>query len=60
MRGAELVKVEAAWGSGDFETANVTVGESIGLIDDLPGAGALVERIAAQAGARLSAFARAG
>ncbi len=57
MRGEELVKVEAAWNAGDFETANVTVGESIGLIDDLPSAGALVERIAAQALARLSSFA---
>ncbi len=59
MRGEELAKVETAWSSGDFETANVTVGESIGLIDDLPSAGVLVERVAAQARERLSTFAPA-
>lgn len=60
MRAEELGKVERAWGSGDFETANVTVGESIGLISDLPGAAELVQRIAAEAEARLSLFALQG
>ena len=51
--------VEAADRSGDYDVANVTVGESIGLIDDLPPAGELVERLAADAEARLSSAMRA-
>ena len=50
----ELRKVEAASESGDYETANVTVGESIGLVPDIPRAGDLVRRIAAQATASLA------
>ena len=38
--------VEAADAAGDYDVANVTVGEAVGLIDDLPGAGDLVRRIA--------------
>lgn len=33
----------------DFQTANVTVGEAVGLIDDLPPAGHVVRRVSAQA-----------
>jgi nitronate monooxygenase len=43
-----------AYESGDYETANVTVGESIGLVHDIPKAGELVRRISAEAVARLS------
>ncbi len=45
--------VEAADAAGDYDTANVTVGEAVGLIDDLPGAGDLVRRIAGEAEACL-------
>jgi nitronate monooxygenase len=54
MQETELAKVEAAYEAGDYETANVTVGESIGLVRDLPPAGELVRRISAEATARLS------
>jgi len=54
MQETELAKVEAAYEAGDYETANVTVGESIGLVRDLPRAGQLVRRICAEATARLS------
>src|SRR4029077_15629057 len=46
---SELAKVEAANEAGDYDTANVTVGESIGLVRDLPRAGELVRRISAEA-----------
>jgi NAD(P)H-dependent flavin oxidoreductase YrpB (nitropropane dioxygenase family) len=41
MQETELAKVEAAYVAGDYDTANVTVGESIGLVRDLPPAGEL-------------------
>lgn len=50
----ELRKVEAASESGDYDTANVTVGESIGLVRDIPRAGDLIRRIAAEAAAQLA------
>ncbi len=37
----------------------MTVGEAVGLVEDLPPAGELVERLAAEAEARLSAVTRA-
>ena len=52
--------VEDADAAGDYDVANVTVGEAVGLIDDLPGAGDLVGRIAEEAEAairRVSAIA---
>lgn len=39
LRADELAKVEAASRVGDYDIANVTVGESIGMIHDLPHAG---------------------
>ena len=54
IREAELRKVEAADESGDYDTANVTVGESIGLVREIPRAGDLVRRISAEAMTRLS------
>ena len=51
--------VEAADLSGDYDVSNVTVGEAIGLIADLPPAGELVERLAAEAEARLASVTRA-
>lgn len=44
---------------GGDPVSNVTVGEAIGLIDDLPPAGELVERIAADAERRLRAASQA-
>ena len=51
--------VEAADLSGDHDISNVTVGEAIGLVADLPTAGDLTERLAAEAEARLAAVTRA-
>ena len=59
MAGETREAVEAADRSGDFEVSNVTVGEAIGLVRDLPPAGELVERLVAEAEARLSCVARA-
>jgi nitronate monooxygenase len=55
----ELRKVEEAQKSDDFETANVTVGETIGLVHDIPKAGDLINRIVAEASDRLMNFAPA-
>ncbi|MGY4573692.1 nitronate monooxygenase [Bradyrhizobium sp. USDA 3256] len=57
MRDEELKRVESAWDAGDYDTANVTVGESIGLVRDIPAAGELVRRIAAEATQCLEKFA---
>jgi nitronate monooxygenase len=59
VHGEELRKVEEAQKSDDFETANVTVGETIGLVHDIPKAGDLVNRIVAEASDRLMKFAPA-
>ena len=59
LAGAQREAVEAADRSGDYDVSNVTVGEAIGLVEDLPPAGALVERLAADAEARLSQITRA-
>ncbi len=59
LAGAQREAVEAADRSGDYDVSNVTVGEAIGLIEDLPPAGALVERLAAEAEAQLSQITRA-
>ncbi|MBR1281265.1 nitronate monooxygenase [Bradyrhizobium sp. AUGA SZCCT0177] len=56
MKNEELARVETAWEAGDYDTANVTVGESIGLIQDIPRAGELVKRIAAEAEFALSRY----
>ena len=50
--------VEAADRSGDHDVSNVTVGEAIGLIEDLPPAAELVERLAVETEARLASVAR--
>ena len=52
-----LAEFEAAHASGDYDTANVTVGEAIGLIHDLPPAADLVERIAREAQERITGLA---
>ena len=59
LAGEKREAVEAADRSGDYDVSNVTVGEAIGLVEDLPPAGELVERLAAEAEARLSAVTRA-
>lgn len=55
----EREKVEAADRSGDHDVSNVTVGEAIGLVQDLPPAGALVERLVAETEAQLASVSRA-
>ncbi len=55
---AERKAVEAADDSGDYDVSNVTVGEVIGLIQDLPPAGELVQRLVTQAEARLASVTR--
>ena len=50
-----MAKVEAASRVGDYDIANVTVGESIGMIHDLPHAGDVVRRIVDEAAERLTA-----
>ncbi|WP_026617420.1 NAD(P)H-dependent flavin oxidoreductase [Ensifer aridi] len=59
MHREERAKVEAAWVSGDYDTANVTVGEAVGLINDLPSAGEIVARTIREASERLGMFAAA-
>ncbi len=51
-----LADFEAAHAAGDYDTANVTVGEAIGLIHDLPPAAELVARIADEAQERIQAL----
>jgi nitronate monooxygenase len=58
LQADELEKVEAASRVGDFDVANVTVGESIGMIHDLPEAGDVVRRVVAEAKERLAKYAR--
>ncbi|MCZ8325114.1 MAG: nitronate monooxygenase [Sphingomonadaceae bacterium] len=48
---------DAAVAAGDFAGANVTVGEAVGLIRDVPGAGEVLHRICAEADERLAAAA---
>ncbi|MCX8252717.1 Nitronate monooxygenase [Beijerinckiaceae bacterium RH AL1] len=55
VRAEELARVTGAWDGGDFDTANVTVGETIGLVRDLPSAGEIVRRTVAEAEAALRA-----
>lgn len=50
----KLQAIEAADAAGNYDIANVTVGESIGLIGDLPGAGDVVRRIISEAEQTLS------
>lgn len=52
-RADRLAEFDAAHASGDYDIANVTVGEVIGLIRDLPGAAELTERIGREAAALL-------
>lgn len=55
MAGEELKIVEAADRSGDYDKSNVTVGEAIGLLSDIPPAADLVERLVAEAEASIVA-----
>ncbi|WP_188112537.1 NAD(P)H-dependent flavin oxidoreductase [Rhizobium tropici] len=56
MHQDERAKVDAAWESGDYDTANVTVGEAVGLINDLPSARDVVTRTIEEASHRLTAY----
>jgi nitronate monooxygenase len=57
MQAVELARVEAASAAGDHDTANVTVGESIGLVREIMPAGDLVRLISAEAEARFARYA---
>jgi nitronate monooxygenase len=59
VRSDEIRKIEGALQTDDFETANVTVGETMGLVHDIPKAGDLINRIVADASDRLMKFAPA-
>ena len=59
MHAAERQRVDAASAAGDYDTANVTVGEGIGLIRDIMPAGDLVRRISAEAEACFARYAPA-
>ncbi len=59
LAGETRESVEAADQSGDYDVSNVTVGEAIGLVQDLPPAAELVERLVAEAEARLTGITRA-
>ena len=50
----ELAKVEAAYEAGNYDTANVTVGESIWLVRDIPAGRRTGSAYSAEATARLS------
>jgi nitronate monooxygenase len=45
----EKLRVESAYASGDYDCANVTVGQAIGLIADIPPAASVVQRVAEHA-----------
>lgn len=51
---------DAAVQAGDFSAAHATVGEAVGLVHDLPAAGALIERIHTQAQGLLAQGSAAG
>jgi nitronate monooxygenase len=53
----EIRKIEGALQTDDVETANGTVGETMGLVHDIPKAGDLINRIVAEASDRLMKFA---
>lgn len=57
MRAEELLKVEEAWSAGDYDTANVTVGQAIGLVHDVPPAAEVISRIMQQAADLVGKFA---
>jgi nitronate monooxygenase len=53
----EFKKIREAFGSGNFDVGNVTVGEAIGLVRDIPKAADVINRIVAEAETRLAKFA---
>jgi len=59
MQAEELVKVEQAAKEGNHDVANVTVGESIGMIHDIPRARDVVHRVVREAEACLAKYAPA-
>ncbi len=50
----EATRYDAARAAGDFDTAAVIAGEAVDLIGDIPSAGEIVERVAAEAEALLA------
>ncbi len=62
LRNADIVAADyaAARAAGDFDIAAVIAGESAGLINDIPPAGDIVDRIVADASRHLSAVSKLG
>ena len=57
VREAELARVQKAVAAGDFDVANGTIGESAGLVHDIPKVRDVIERTIAEATATLKKFA---
>jgi nitronate monooxygenase len=57
LQESEFAKFQAAAQHGDYDIANVTVGEAIGLIHDIPRAADLVRQIAHEGWTRLNRYA---
>ena len=57
VREAEFANVEHAIATGDYDVANLTVGQSVGLVHDVPKARDVVERTSVEAAARFKKFA---
>ena len=51
VRAEEFTKVEQALATDDYDVANMTVGEAIGLLHDVPTAGDVINRTIAEAAA---------
>ena len=57
VREAELAKLEHAIATDDYDIANLTVGEGVGLVHDVPKASDVVDRTIAEAEALFKKFA---
>jgi nitronate monooxygenase len=57
VREAELARVQRAVAAGDYDVANGTIGESAGLVHDIPKARDVIERTIAEATVALRKFA---
>jgi nitronate monooxygenase len=57
VRDEEFAKYEQAIAAGDYDIGNLTVGETIGLVHDVPTAREVIERTITEAEARLKTFA---
>ena len=56
VREAEFARMQKAIAAGDYDVGNMTVGESIGLVHDVPTARDVLERTIAEATAAFNKF----